>query len=30
VFRHRTRRVFRDRMGSWQGQDWRGPTWRGW
>ena len=30
VFRHRARRVFRDRMGSWQGQDWRGPTWRGW
>lgn len=30
VFRHRTRRIFRDRMGSWQGQDWRGPTWRGW
>jgi Domain of unknown function (DUF1707) len=30
VFRHRTRRVFRDRMGSGQGQDWRGRTWRGW
>ena len=30
VFRHRTRRVFRDRMGSWQGQNWRGRNWRGW
>lgn len=30
VFRHRARRVFRNRMGSWQGQDRRGPTWRGW
>jgi len=30
VFRHRVRGVFRDRMGSWQGQGWRGPGWRGW
>jgi len=30
VFRHRAGHLFRDRMGSWQGQDRRGPTWRGW
>jgi len=27
MFRHRVRRVFRDRMGRWAGPDWRGPDW---
>ena len=27
MFRHRVRRVFRDRMGRWAGPDWRGPHW---
>jgi len=30
VFRHRVHRVFRDRVGNWQGPNWRGPNWRGW
>ncbi len=30
VFRHRIRRVYRDRVGNRQGPNWRGPNWRGW
>ena len=29
VFRHRVRRVSRDRTGDWQGRGWRGSGWRG-
>jgi hypothetical protein len=29
VFRHKTRRFFRDRAGQWQGQSWGGPGGRG-